>query len=131
MHITHCTNTNTHTHKTQHNGAGVLKLRAQTPQIWYRIWHMTLKLSSMLLSSLGHQFISHSLDFTAIYQERMIRVRALRLLPNLSSIPVTSTPVTSIPDLSTPVHLLLLCLLLLCLLLIRLLPLPLLSVFSS
>ena len=67
-----------HTHiHTQHNGAGVLKLRAQTPQIWHRIWHLTLKLSTTLLSSLGHQYVPHSLDFTAVYQERMNKVRPL------------------------------------------------------
>ena len=81
-----------HTHTTcthiytQHNGAGVLKLRAQTPQIWHRIWHLTLKLSTTLLSSLGHQCVPHSLDFTAVYQERMNKVRTPSYLTHSTSL---------------------------------------------
>ena len=86
------THTHTHTHTTcthiytQHNGAGVLKLRAQTPQIWHRIWHLTLKLSTTLLSSLGHQCVPHSLDFTAVYQERMNKVRKPSYLTDSTSL---------------------------------------------
>ena len=42
---------------------------------WQGLWQLSLNLMSSLLDSLGHQFISHALDFTGVNQERLIKVR--------------------------------------------------------
>ena len=46
----------------------------QLHQQWLSLWQLSLKLMSSLLDSLGHQFISHALDFTGVNQERLVKV---------------------------------------------------------
>ena len=46
----------------------------QLHQQWLGLWQLSLKLMSSLLDSLGHQFISQALDFTGVYQERLVKV---------------------------------------------------------
>ena len=46
----------------------------QLHQQWHCLWQLSLKLMASLLDSLGHQFISHALDFTGVNQERLIKV---------------------------------------------------------
>ena len=41
---------------------------------WRGLWQLSLKLMASLLDSLGHQFISHALDFTGVNHERLIKV---------------------------------------------------------
>ena len=42
---------------------------------WCGLWQLSLKLMASLLDSLGHQFISHALDFTGVNQERLTKVQ--------------------------------------------------------
>ena len=46
----------------------------QLHQQWRGLWQLTLHLMSSLLDSLGHQFVSHALDFTGANQERLVKV---------------------------------------------------------
>lgn len=49
--------------------------RRQVHQQWVGLWQLSLSLMSSLLDSLGHQFIAHTLDFTGVNQERLVKVR--------------------------------------------------------
>ncbi len=38
------------------------------------LWLLAVKLTTSLLQSLGHQFLSHALDFVGVHQERLAAV---------------------------------------------------------
>ena len=68
------------------NGSAHLKPLLPSPE-WCRSWQLALKLAASLVGSLGHRVVPQALDFTGVYQERLLNVRTVvSLVPSLYSL---------------------------------------------
>ena len=55
-------------------GGGIGVKISLPPMEWFRVWLAVLQLVTQLLSTLGHHFLSHTLDFMGAHQERITQV---------------------------------------------------------